>query len=314
MAKVECSAYGGWDRCLVAEHEGRTVIVPSEVGPRILHWSCGGRPNVLKLYPEQSGITRGDEFLLLGGHRLWHAPEAWPRSYAPDLSPVDVAHDSARIELRQDVEASTGIRKSMQLSFEPGGRMRVVHELANESPWPVELAAWAMTIMADRTRLVIPQEPFAPHPQALQPARSLTLWSYTKMNDPRVSWGERYIQLREDAGVEGKFKLGLGNRRGWSACWSEGSLFIKTFAFDAEARYPDLGCNFETFTGPGILEVETLGPLRRLEPGASLRHEEIWHLWPLDELPDDERGLDRVLEPYLSQLQFPEALKSPVTR
>ena len=31
--------------------------------------------------------------------------------------------------------------------------------------------------------------------------------------------------------------------------------------FDAAATYPDLGCNFETFTNEEILEIESLGPL-----------------------------------------------------
>ena len=299
------AAYGGWDHCLQAGHEGRLVIVATDVGPRILHWSIADRPNVLKLFAEHAGRRGGSEYLLFGGHRLWHAPEAHPRSYVPDVSPVQFCHDAQALSVVQDTEGPTGIRKSMRVGFEPGGRLRIVHRLANESPWPVELAAWAMTIVADGSRVIVPQAPFHPHPEALQPARSMTLWSYTRMNDPRVTWGERYIQLREDSRVEQKFKLGLGNGEGWAACWSAGSLFVKTFAWEAAARYPDMECNFETFTGPGILEVETLGPLRTLQPGEHLVHEEIWHLWSLDELPEREDLLDAALAPFLSQLVYP---------
>jgi len=35
MAKVKWTAYGGWNHCLVVEHEDRTFIVPTEVGLRI---------------------------------------------------------------------------------------------------------------------------------------------------------------------------------------------------------------------------------------------------------------------------------------
>jgi hypothetical protein len=306
MARWELAPYGGWNRCLIAQHDGRRLVLSTEVGPRILHWSLDGGANVLGLIAEDAGVTGGGEYRLLGGHRLWHAPEAFPRCYEPDLAPVQCQYDDAGITVVQQTERTTGIRKSLRVEFLPGGSVRIQHILRNDTLWPVELAAWAMTIVAAGTRLIVPQEPFQSHPEALSPARSMTLWSYTRMNDPRVVWGQLFIQLREDPGVDQKFKVGLGNRQGWAACWSAGSLFIKTFAFHAAQRYPDMGCNFETFTGAGILEVESLSPLRLLVPGAELVHEEVWHLWPLARLPENDADLQRVLEPYLPRLIRPQ--------
>jgi hypothetical protein len=39
-----------------------------------------------------------------------------------------------------------------------------------------------------------------------------------------------------------------------------------------------MGCNTETYTDSDILEIESLGPLTRLEPGASVEHRESWLL------------------------------------
>jgi len=39
---------------------------------------------------------------------------------------------------------------------------------------------------------------------------------------------------------------------------------------DPKRTYPDLGASFETFTNADFLEQETLGPMTKLAPGASL--------------------------------------------
>ena len=59
------------------------------------------------------------------------------------------------------------------------------------------------------------------------------------------------------------------------------------------------------FTMPGFLEMETLGPLRVLQPGQETRHEEIWHFWPLPELPMDDDALAEVFARCLPELRYP---------
>ncbi|MCC5869249.1 MAG: hypothetical protein JJU27_12115 [Gammaproteobacteria bacterium] len=300
--------YGGWTNCLALEHGRFALIVTTDVGPRILRCAPGADgPNLFKEFPEELGVQAADHYLLFGGHRLWHSPEAFPRSYALDHDPVEHVWDGTRLVLTQATEAATGIRKSMEIECLPEGHLRVRHRLTNEGLWPVTLAAWAMTLMAAGSRAIVPQEPFKPHPEHLDPARSLTLWHYTRMDDPRVRWGRQFIQLGERGDIDAKFKLGIMNRRRWVACWGQDHLFVKTFGFRADAQYPDHGSNCEIFTMPGFLELESLGPLTQLAPGASCMHDEIWHLWPLPGLPvDDDPALATTLEPLIAQLLFPD--------
>lgn len=294
----------GWQRCTRMQQDRLRLVVTNEVGPRIIECSLGGA-NLFKEFEDQLGRTSAQEYLLLGGHRLWAAPEAFPRSYAPDLDPVRVEPIPRGARFVQPEEAANRIVKSIAIEFLGGHRLRLTHAIANANPWVIELAPWAMTLMAPGTRAIVPQEPFRPHPEHLDPARTLTLWGYTRMDDPRVRWGSRYIQLHEDPAVEGKFKLGIQNRQRWVACWVHGCLLVRTFGFDPAARYADGGCNCEMFTMTGFLEMETLGPLQCLQPGAQARHAEIWHLWEVDELPLDDAALSAALAPYLAQLQFP---------
>ena len=44
-------------------------------------------------------------------------------------------------------------------------------------------------------------------------------------------------------------------------------------------RYPDFGCNFEIFTNPEFLELETLAPIAYLGPGETCSHVEMWNLF-----------------------------------
>lgn len=296
--------YAGWRNCVELEHEGTSLLVTTDVGPRILRCAVGpDGANLFGEFPAELGRTESDEYLLFGGHRLWHSPEAFPRSYALDLDPVEHDWNGERLSLRQRTERDTGIRKTIEIECLPGGGFRVRHRLTNEGAWPVRLAAWAMTVMAEGCRAIVPQEEFRPHPEHLDPARTLTLWHYTRMDDPRVRWGRRFIQLAERPDVDGKFKVGIMNRQRWAACRVRGHLFVKTFGFDTEASYPDGGCNCEMFTMPGFLELESLGPLRLLVPGQSLVHDETWHAWPVEQLPvDDEAALETALQPFLEQL------------
>jgi hypothetical protein len=297
--------YQGWTHCIAVAHDGIELVVTTDVGPRVISLAAAGGRNIFKEFPNELGRTSGDEFLLFGGHRLWHAPEAYPRSYSPDFDPVEFRIVGDVLHLQQAVEPATGIAKSIELQPMPGGFFRLRHRLANHNLWPVQLSPWCLTMLASGARAFVPQEEFRPHPQCLDPARTLTLWHYSRMNDPRVRWGQQFIQLTEDSRVDQKMKFGVRNSRGWAGCWIDGILFIKTFSYRADAIYPDLGSNCELFTMPGFLELESLGPITSLAPGESLIHDEIWHLWRVPELPSDDEDLASALQPYVDRLVMP---------
>ena len=77
-------------------------------------------------------------------------------------------------------------------------------------------------------------------------------------------------------------------------------LFVKSVPFVADGTYPDLGSNFEAFTNPELLELETLGPLKRISPGETIVHQESWVVFSKVLLPDrqEEEELLHALEPY----------------
>ena len=284
---MESVEFGGWPNCIRLSNGEVELVATTDVGPRIVRFGFVGGQNLFHNFPETLGRIGDQEWHSYGGHRLWHAPEIFPRTYGPDNEPVEHAWDGTTLTLRNADDAN-GLEKETRLTLSPTApRVEVTHRIVNRNPWAIELAVWALSVMAQGGRAIYPQEDFKPHPDVLVPARPLVLWHFTDMSDPRWTWGRRYIQLRQDPAATTKQKVGMLNSKGWAAYLLGGDAFIKRYACEPGASYPDMGCNTETYTDPDMLEVETLGPLTRLEPGAHVDHLESWLLARVDCGPDD---------------------------
>ena len=290
---MEKKPFAGWENCIHLSNGKIELVATTDIGPRIMHFGFPGGQNLMKVYEDEAGKTGGDEWRIYGGHRLWHAPEASPRTYWPDNSPIDYDWDGTTLTLTQEAEGSTGIAKVMKITMaEDDPRVTIDHTLINEGLWDVELAPWALTVLAQGGRCIIPQEEFRPHPDYLLPARPIVVWHYTDMSDPRWTWGEKYIQLRQDPNAETKTKAGYLNKQGWSAYTLGPDLFVKTVAYEEGADYTDMGVNNETFTNADMLELETVGPVVKLAPeGGSVTHTEHWFLFELV-VEDTEEDID----------------------
>jgi len=291
---------GKLKKCIRLSNGRIDLVATTDVGPRVLRLGFAGGRNLFAEYPGQWDARGGDAWRIFGGHRLWHAPEAKPRSYAPDNGPVEHEWDGRTLVLRQRMEHLTGIEKHVEIALDPRApRVRVLHRLINRNLWDIEAAVWGLSVMAPGGRLVIPQEPFRSHAEWLLPARPVVLWHYTDMSDPRWTWGERFIQLRQDPAATTPQKIGVFNAQGWAAYALGGDVFLKRFPVAAGARYPDMGCNFETFTCASMLECESVGPLTRLAAnGGTAEHVEEWILAKAD-LGATDRRIASALRPVL---------------
>lgn len=298
---METVNYGGWPHCVRLSNRNLELVATTDVGPRIIRLAFVGGQNLFKEWPDQLGQAGGEAWRIFGGHRLWHGPEAKPRSYAPDNGPVKSDWDGQRLKLTQPVEELTGVEKELELALEPDrATVTVVHRLRNRNLWEIEAAPWAMSVCVGPGRAIVPQEPFVAHADQVLPARSMTLWGYTDMRDPRFTWGTAFVQMRSDPAVATPQKVGFLNTRGWAAYVRGSEVFLKRFAFDPQATYADFGCNTEVYTNGDMLELETLGPLSKLSPGASVEHVERWHLFRAD-VAEDDAGIEATLGPLVRQ-------------
>ena len=297
---VEKIPYAGWQNCYRLSNGEVELIVTSDVGPRIIRYGFVGGQNLFVELEEDLGKTGGDNWRLYGGSRLWVGPEDPVYSYGADNDPVQIEIAGSSLTAQAPVE-HTGVQKGIKVELsDEGSAVRVVYTLANRTIWPLRVATWVLTMMAPGGAGITTLPPRGTHPEILAPTNPLIVFAFTNMADPRWSWLEKYIVLRQDPQNADPEKIGLFNTATRGAYLLNGELFVKKFAASAEEEYPDMGSSYETFTNERFLEIETLGPLRTLQPGESIEHLEEWSLHrPVEVERWDDAELDRVLAPYL---------------
>ena len=101
--------YGGWPNCYRLSNPQVELIVTTDVGPRIIRFGFVGEDNEFCEFGEMLGKRGGNEWRIYGGHRLWHAPEAEPRTYAPDNSPVRLERHGDVVRLIQPTQPILGV-------------------------------------------------------------------------------------------------------------------------------------------------------------------------------------------------------------
>ncbi|MCP3965757.1 MAG: hypothetical protein GY750_03925 [Lentisphaerae bacterium] len=304
MELKECT-YSNWPNCLELSNNLIKLVITLNVGPRVVFFGFKDSQNLFKNFENQIGTNGRGKWLPYGGHRLWHAPEKASRTYCPDNSPVDYSWDGKTLTLNCPEEKPNQIRKVIEIEInEITAEVNVNHKIYNTGNWAKELAAWCLTVMAAEGRAIIPQEPFVPHgintDESLAPARPLVMWQFTKMDDPRFTWGNKFIQMREGSAVNCKQKIGLLNKQGWAAYYLNGEAFVKKQEIQENAVYPDYGSSMEFYTEPGFLEIESLSPLVTLNPGECVEHLECWQLFKCH-LSKDEDEVEAKLLPLIKE-------------
>lgn len=305
--KIERVEYGGWPNCVRMSNGTVELIATTDVGPRIIRYGFIGKDNEFYQNPKELGKTNAKQWMAFGGHRLWLAPEAKPRSYHADSKPVKAYQKDQSVQLIQPVESENGIQKEMLITMAPtGSKVTIDHKLTNRNLWAVDVAPWTLTVLAPGGKAIFPQETYSPHPDIPDvpgqkidkkfylPVRVLALWSYTNLADPRWVFTSKYIVLKQDPKATKPQKIGLSNRQNWGAYLRDGYLFVKKNIYQAGATYPDHGCSFEAFTNADMLELECLGPLVKLAPGGgSVNYSEDWYLFDNVRAENTDESLDK---------------------
>jgi hypothetical protein len=300
--RVERVEYRGWKNAYRFSNGLISLIVLADVGPRIAFFGFTDCDNEFYENPEQVGMCGGDEFRVYGGHRLWVSPEL-KRTYYPDNLPVKIVDSDGTFVFTappEDKHPGEGLQKEVEIAMdsrEPHVEIR--HRIRNLSGKSVEMAPWAITVMAAGGKAILPLSPRVPFsPESLLPVGNIAVWSYTDLADPRWKIGTKYLQLRQESNPNYRFQeqmLGIYSPLGWAAYYRKGNLFVKKASVIKNGIYPDLGCNLEVFTDAHSLELETLAPVRLLHAGEEAEHREDW--WLFRGLPsgEDDAWADEVV-------------------
>lgn len=299
--KVEKTEYKGWKNCYRVTNGEIEAIVTADVGPRIIRFGFVGGQNMFKEFTEQLGKSGEKDFQLRGGSRVWKAPEDPVATWAPDNVPVNIKVTATGLIATAPVEPLTNLQKEIEISMEAAGNKATVsNRITNRGLFPLEFSPWVLTMMAQGGMMVSGFPPRGTHPQNLEATNPLVMWAYTDLSDPRWKFTKKFMTLRQDPNNSAAQKLGSFNRDTWVAYLLNGEAFMKRASADPSKTYTDFGCSFETFTNNEFLEIETLGPMTKVDPGRTVEQVEHWGLYKNVKpaaITDEE--LTRVMEPML---------------
>lgn len=277
----------GHDCVRVSAGDGLVALVAVDVGPRILFLGEPGGDNLLAELADRTIEGPGGPYRLLGGHRLWTAPEVPSRTYLPDGAGCRVSADGDLVTVTAPDDGS-GLERAIGLRPVDSG-LEVSHRVTNVGSVPAEVASWAITQFPVGGRAILPLP--AVGSSAYEASHALVLWPYSRLDDPRLSFGSDHVVVAA-TDAESALKVGSAPGSGRLGYLRHGRLFIKE-APVPDGTVPDRGAASQVYVEPEFLELETLGRLERLASGESTGHTETWQV-------ADVGGLDEALAEVLA--------------
>lgn len=243
-------------------------------GPRILGFGLSGGPNILAETPDKTWDSGYGTFELIGGHRLWFAPES-PECSVPDSTTgLEVSPIDGGVRLAGAIQEPTGLRKSMDvvLAADAAG-LHIRHVIRNEGSRALDLAPWPVTQLrlGGTARVALPG-----HSHSSTPTQLVVMWPYSSWQEKRLSIRDGEISVAAWAGEP--FKVGCLNYTGRVTYELDDLRFTKSYDPALPGRHTDLGCNLEIYVDEGCIELESLAPLTTLVPGEEVAWDEDWEL------------------------------------
>ena len=214
-----------------------------------------------------------DPYVFHGGHRLWAAPEEPYITYAADSHPVEVEATPDRLVITAPPD-SANLAKTLEV-WADGSGLVVEHRLSNEGTAETAVSAWGITqLRLGGTALLASGEPG--DSDGLQADRSLSIWPYTSLADPRIRWTDRVVVIEASPGP--RLKLGSGPRPGMLGYFLDSYLFSKKIRGAGDGPYPDRGAVGQIFVDDDFCELESVGPIELLSPGETVVTTENWFM------------------------------------
>lgn len=286
--KMTEEQFGQYGKCVFLDNGSIRLGVTVDIGPRIVYFSVSGMENIMfkddiKRFSEKAGDY--GTWYAYGGHRLWCSPEINPETYYPDNDKVAYTFEDGTLTLTPP-DTPFGKRFSMSVTMSPDAPLvKLVHKIKNISDKPSTYAAWSITSMTDGGTAFIP---FNTEKTGYLPNRTLVMWDYTDVYDPRFELKNNAAFLKQDTNAKKAFKIGINSTDGYVAYTVHDQTFVKSFDKYKDLTYPDFGCNAEVYTNSLFLECETLGEIREFAPGETAEISEEWRIFRTNSKPDSD--------------------------
>jgi len=272
-------------RCVTISNSYLTVTVTVDIGPRIIEFRRNQGKNILFQDSLGQVIVASDDYRKVfgkdavwnayGGHRVWKSPETY-ESYYPDNNKVFFIRLGDSFVFKGEEQMKTNVQVILTLDFVDDYKLKVTNAIKNIDIKSQTSSCWALTMVNGPGLEIVP----LPRDKTdFRPQRHYSLWDFgARNNDPRAYYGDKFFTLTMDTSKSEPYKVGILVTDGVAIYLTKDDVFTKQFFYNSSSEYPDNNVNYETYVRELFLEMETLSPLKSIQPGESLEQIEFWSL------------------------------------
>ncbi len=279
--RIEPIVFDGFEAVQILTAKARLVLVTS-MGPRVA-WFGAAKGRNLLFWDERRKYKR-KEWHLMGGHRVWAlrpGADESEESYMDDNAACEVSIRKNKVTATSPAHPAFALRKSIAVEVLDDDTFQVTSGIHNDSPMLWSGGTWGLTATLPQRGVTygVPLGDGSP-------------WDMVTLVVPK-RWGggntskvtDKGVKLTEDclvytpSGIISKRAVGAPQGVIGMTDVKEGLSFVKKHAYDPTRVYP-MNANIAYYNGRGnfMVEMESMGPLVTVPPGASNFLEETWML------------------------------------
>jgi hypothetical protein len=273
--------YFGYTQCVRLENESTRVVLCHQAGGRVLEYSLQGK-NSLWLDPQQQGWVLRPDIPApdLCGGRFDIGPEMIvPRRPALWLGPWRaevIGPRTARLTSAED--PATGVQLVREFKLDAiGSRLLCTQTIRNVSQRTTTWCHWSRTLAVGGGIAIIPLTAPSRFPQGYVRYEPGNLINF-RPGDPNIRERDGFLEI---FGAPKFPKLGMDAQAGWFAYLVPNDLlFVKRYPVYPDRVYNEVaGLTISIWYDRDVrCELEPIGPMEKLAPGAAASFTEEWEL------------------------------------
>lgn len=299
--------YKNFGKCVLLTNGIIGVVVTIDFGPRVIEFGFCDKENLFyqdtkrtcKIEPD-SGVNSEQTFYYYGGHRLWLSTERPAKAVLPDNAPVVYSILPESVRFSAPRQKGSNFQTGFEIFMgEDTSDIMVVHTAKNTAKEAQPCGLWPITMLKGEGVVILPQN--SDTSDHCRPNRAVVLWPGTEIHDERLFIGNRFLTICKTSEDKAPLKIGCNNILGWAAFVAPHYTFIKRYVHDVQAVYPDFGSSCEVDCQKDFVEIQSMSPMYRVEPGQEIKHVENLSLYQTPNCvnPNNEEDIQR----YISNLK-----------
>ncbi len=274
----------GYTGCVELSNETTRVVLEPNLGGRVLRYALRGT-EALYQDPTFDGATRdtpGRGALIPGG-RFDIGPEATrpPRPvFWLGRWRVEITGDRAA-RLTSEVDPQTGLQLVRDFRLDPSAsHLACTQTIINRGGTPRAACHWSRTLADGGGICVVPVNPASRYPKGYLTYAPEGFLLFRPPEEPNVSVRDGALLI---IGPPQQKKFAVDVSEGWLAYLTRaGLLLVKRFAVYPDRTYGEIAGNAVSiwYSEERACELEPIGPMETLAPGARASFTEHWWLHP----------------------------------